>query len=279
MDALNGGLHTRMPIARLPLWLTISGTTLFIGSALLAARLIWEQTVWTWERGPQMVGFSLAHDYGAILFIFPFLLILWTAVVAVLTVRSLIKKNEIETRRWLVLGLVVALFVLMAVPEGFWQRVFVSHMAASPRAGDLLVYAAYRRDLGTVKALISHGVPIDSAEHGDWRTAVHAAAVANDVPALGYLISAGANVNALDRAGDSPLEIAMSRGQEKSAQFLTAHGAKRIRGDDAQHQKAINDKVREDIDELDRAEASDKKLQEDIRKAESDEENQRKKQQ
>jgi hypothetical protein len=37
--------------------------------------------------------------------------------------------------------------------------------------------------------------------------------------------------------------------------------------------------VREDIDELDRAEASDKKLQEDIRKAESDEENQRKKQQ
>jgi hypothetical protein len=70
----------------------------------------------------------------------------------------------------------------------------------------------------------------------------------------------------------------VSRGQEKSAQFLTEHGAKRIRGDAAQHQKAINDKVREDIDELDRAEVSDKKLQEDIRKAESDEENQRKKQ-
>lgn len=279
MDALNEGLQTRTPVVRLPLWLAISGIILFIGSALLAARIIWEQTVWTWQRGPQMVGFSLAHGYGGILFIFPFLLILWTAAVAVLTVRSLIKKNEIATRRWIGLGLGVALFVLMTMPEGFWQRVFVSQMAASPRAGDLLVYAAYRGDLGTVKALISHGVPIDAADHGDWRTAVHAAAVGNDVQALGYLISAGANVNALDRAGDSPLEIAFSRGQEKSAQFLTEHGAKRVRGDDAQHQKAINDKVREDIDVLDRAEASDKKLQEDIRKAESDEENQRKKQQ
>jgi hypothetical protein len=27
----------------------------------LAARLLWEKTVWTWTRGPQMVGFSLMH--------------------------------------------------------------------------------------------------------------------------------------------------------------------------------------------------------------------------
>ncbi len=29
---------------------------------ILAARLVWEQTVWSWARGPQMVGFSLAHS-------------------------------------------------------------------------------------------------------------------------------------------------------------------------------------------------------------------------
>jgi hypothetical protein len=26
-----------------------------------AARVAWEKTVWTWERGPQAVGFSLMH--------------------------------------------------------------------------------------------------------------------------------------------------------------------------------------------------------------------------
>jgi len=33
-------------------------------------------------------------------------------------------------------------------------------MASSPRAGDLLVYAAYDRDFRTVKAMLSHGVTI-----------------------------------------------------------------------------------------------------------------------
>lgn len=28
---------------------------------LFAARVLWEKTVWTWSRGPQMVGFSLMH--------------------------------------------------------------------------------------------------------------------------------------------------------------------------------------------------------------------------
>ena len=30
-------------------------------AALFAARITWEKTVWTWSRGPQMVGFSLMH--------------------------------------------------------------------------------------------------------------------------------------------------------------------------------------------------------------------------
>lgn len=30
-------------------------------AALFAARIMLEKTVWTWSRGPQMVGFSLMH--------------------------------------------------------------------------------------------------------------------------------------------------------------------------------------------------------------------------
>src|SRR5580700_7517676 len=93
MHSSNEGVQPR-PVARLPLWLSILGGIVFIGSAILAGRLTWEQTVWTWERGPQMVGFSLAHGPAAILLLVPFLLVLWTAAVAVPTVRSLIKKKS-----------------------------------------------------------------------------------------------------------------------------------------------------------------------------------------
>ena len=30
-------------------------------AVLFAVRIMWEKTVWTWSRGPQMVGFSLMH--------------------------------------------------------------------------------------------------------------------------------------------------------------------------------------------------------------------------
>jgi hypothetical protein len=262
--------RSRTPIARLPLWLNITGVVVFVGSVILEARLIWKQTVWTWERGPQMVGFSLSHGSAGLLLLAPFLLVIWTAVVVVLTVRSMIRKNRIATQRWVGLGLVVSLFVLMGLPVGFWQRVFISRMAASPRAGDLLLYAAYRGDLGTVRGLVSHGVPVNATDHAYWRTAMHGAAAKGDLPTLHYLISKGASINALDRSGDSPLELAASADRIDAVKFLTENGAKRIRGDEAQRKKAIDDQVRESIEELKRAEDADPKLQEDIKKATRD---------
>src|SRR5580704_14200389 len=60
------------PAVRVRWWLLVLGVIPLIGTALLAGRLIWEQTVWTWERGPQMVGFSLAHGSSAVLLFAPF---------------------------------------------------------------------------------------------------------------------------------------------------------------------------------------------------------------
>src|SRR4051794_35493069 len=33
---------------------------------LFAARILWEKTIWTWSRGPQMVGFALWHIHPGI---------------------------------------------------------------------------------------------------------------------------------------------------------------------------------------------------------------------
>lgn len=38
-------------------------------SAPLYVRILWEQTALTWRRGPQMIGFSLAHQHPEILFL------------------------------------------------------------------------------------------------------------------------------------------------------------------------------------------------------------------
>ena len=242
----------------MPLWLRASGLITLLGSIIFGGRIIWEETVWTWERGPQMIGFSLAHGPGVILFVFPSLLAIWTVALLGLSIRSLIRKRQVTRLRWAAIGLAVWLLVVLGLPEGFWQRVFISRMAASPRAGDLLVYATYRGDLRAVRGFLSHGVPVDARTHSDWRTAMHGAAVKGDKRILLYLTSKGGNVNALDRFGDSPLELAVSRGNSEAVNFLVESGAKRIRGDDAKRQKAIHDQVREDIKELNRSEAADR---------------------
>ena len=109
-------------VARLSLSLRVSGVPVLVGTAMLASRLIWEQTVWTWERGPQMVGFSLAHGPGAILFVFPLLLLIWTAIIIALTVLNMVRRKTVEPTRWAWLGVAVLLLAVMELPEGFWRE-------------------------------------------------------------------------------------------------------------------------------------------------------------
>jgi len=236
---------------RLRWWLLAVGVAPFIGTALLVGRLIWEQTVWTWERGPQMVGFSLAHGSYAVLLLAPFLLALWGAVVLVLIVVNLFKKRRTDKPTLIAFGLAGLLFSVDFLPSGFWQRLFIREMAFSPRAADLLIYAAYDKDFRTVKAMLAHGVPITATDHHEWRTVLHASAIAGDLRTLRFLVANGADVNSIDRAGDSPAELAATRGHQDCVAFLQEHGGKRIRGDEAQHQKAIHDEVQDDIKEMD----------------------------
>ena len=241
-------VHTRREVFdRLPSWLLVFGIMASAGTLILAARFVWEETVWTWERGPQMIGFSLAHGPGVFLLLFPLILILWIVLFVVLVLRNVVKKKRIARRIWVGAALLLLPLVILMLPERFWQRAFIARMASSPRAGDLLMTAAGAGDRRTVKAFISHGVPVDAKDKGYWMTAMHAAAAKGDVPTLQYLVSVGANIDALDRSGDSPLELAISNGHDGAAKFLTEQGAKRIRGDEAQRQKAIQDQADEVI--------------------------------
>jgi hypothetical protein len=102
------------------------------------------------------------------------------------------------------------------------------------------------------EGFVAHGVPVDSKDRAYWRTALHGAASKGDINIIRFLASSGANINAVDRSGDSPLELAIANDQEAAASVLAALGAKRIQGDQAQRDKAIRDQVQEDIDSLQR---------------------------
>jgi hypothetical protein len=51
----------------IPSWFRLLGWIVFAGSALLVLRLIYEETILTWQNGPQMLLFSIAHIHGTFL--------------------------------------------------------------------------------------------------------------------------------------------------------------------------------------------------------------------
>jgi ankyrin repeat protein len=91
-----------------------------------------------------------------------------------------------------------------------------------------LLGAAEAGDLFMVKSLLSQGVRIDRPEprRFGW-TPLHAAVFWNRTNVVQYLVDAGANVNLTNRTGETPLMMAITRGDDAifTVQYLIDHGA------------------------------------------------------
>jgi hypothetical protein len=238
------GMHTqnmRRPLS-LPVPLTVVGLLTIAAATALALRLVWEQTALSWRDGPQMVGFSIAHQFPLLLFA-PFPLLAWLAVLVVSILTGLARRRRIARGLWVHVACVVFVAMLLALPYGVWQWLFVDRIVSGRHAAAFITDAAVRGDLRLVKALVSRGVEVDAADV-DGQTGLHAAAFGNRIDVLEYLISQGADVNVLDRYGDSPLEKALAEGAGQAAALLESRGAHRIRGSDEQRAKASEEIVR-----------------------------------
>jgi Ankyrin repeats (3 copies) len=239
-------------MARLVWWYLIIGVLLMAGTAGLAARVIWEMTALSWERGPQMVGFALAHGHGPFsLLFFPPLLLVWLLIAALY-----LSWRFWKTRRVALLSLQAVisagvLLLILALPQGFWIRLFIERFAEGPHAAEFMIDAAATGDVATVKALVAHGVPVDTRNR-EGKTALHGAALRGDVSAIAFLIDHGADVNAISLWGDSPLEGAASQGHQEAARYLESHGGKRFKGTEEQRKRAAEKIVREDIEMMDK---------------------------
>jgi len=225
------------------------GVPIVAAAFVFAARLVLEQTVWSWSRGPQMVGFSMMHsDLGALLFFALYGGLLWAG--AVLIAAALTR--SLGGRLVISLLLVYALaWGLVATPYGFWQRLFIEKY--SPKQGiDFFIYAAATGDLRTVEAFLKHGVDINA--QGGNGTALHGAAAEGELEVIEFLLAHGAELNALNVDGDSPLANAMQankRATETQA-LLAKHGGKVIRGKEEQRNRVMDERVRKDIEAMDK---------------------------
>ena len=81
-------------------------------------------------------------------------------------------------------------------------------------------------NLRKVRALVAAGADVNAADRNGW-TPLHAAAQYNAVEAARLLVSAGAVVDSTDRDGNTPLTRAVSsyRGDGAVIQLLRQHGA------------------------------------------------------
>jgi hypothetical protein len=232
-----------------PGWFQIWGLLATAGAAVIVIRLIWEQTILSWERGPQMVGYSLLHIYG--LLIFPILIgfLIWLPCAILMVGWQLVRRKKIGPGSASI-AVIAALVAGIAQPSyGFWQRLFINHIRPSA-AVDFITYAAADGDVKTVKAYLDDGVDINAQSRSG--TALHGAAVAGQLDVIQYLIDRGADVNAINAYGDSPLANAMeARSHAKEAQsLLVSRGALLVRGSDEHRKQAIHDQMEKDLAEM-----------------------------
>jgi hypothetical protein len=211
---------------RLPKPLVVFLAVTGFGAAWLAGRLVWEQTVLSWRHGPQMVGFTLTHaEMGTFLVLATASLLFMAAlaVVVVLTVVALWRKQRVPMARWVLLATSVALLCVPSISYTTWQRLFVSRFVASAHAPDFITYAAAVGNLATVQAFLDRGVDVN-ARNRDGSTALHAAAVQGQVAVLRSLLEHGADPRIRNDFGHTALDDARSMKREEAVRLLMRHG-------------------------------------------------------
>jgi hypothetical protein len=207
-------------------FLLVGVVSLFFG-VLFAARIAWEETFLTIARGPQMIGFTIAHIFP-IAFLAPIPLFFWFVVAVVVMIVSLIRGRRLPLRFWSTFTVAALVVGVLLLPAEFWQWAFIGSFAKSARAADIMTTDAAEGYTRTVRGYLDHGISVNARDY-EGATAAHAAAVGGKVEVLQLLVSRGADLNMVSDYGDSPLSAAIEMKQASATAYLKAHGAKEIR--------------------------------------------------
>jgi ankyrin repeat protein len=97
---------------------------------------------------------------------------------------------------------------------------------AAQRAGQVLLQATEAGDVGQMEALLAQGAEVNARNAHGW-TPLHVAAAGGDPAVVALLLKHGAHVHAQSHIGATPLDNATTRGGRQAViDLLLAHGAK-----------------------------------------------------
>lgn len=160
-----------------------------VPTVLLAWRLVWEQTALSWDRGPQMVGFSLMHSgFGILLMLAFYAGLAWAAVTFAIAVFSRARRNLTNVAGAFVVAIAA---VIISLPYGLWVQLFAPQIAHGPHSSKFLVYMAGTGRIPAVRALLDEGVPVSASDSNGLR-AIDAAKNAHHQEMVVFLIERGA---------------------------------------------------------------------------------------
>lgn len=212
----------------MPRSVRVLGWLLFPGAFMIGSRFLWEETFLTWERGPQMVGFSILHTGGPLVLVALLCLLLlqiWLVLAVVILVWGAVRGRRPtrgDVTQLVVVGATLALFM---VPYPFWQWVGVRLYGPGAHAGSYLVGAAAQGDVRLVNELLGKSVPVDAREPNG-STALSGAAVGGQLRMVQLLLERGADVNSINGVlGRTALMNAAEMGHVDVARYLLARGA------------------------------------------------------
>lgn len=97
---------------------------------------------------------------------------------------------------------------------------------AAQRAGQVLLQATEAGDIMQMQALLAQGAEVNARNAHGW-TPLHVAAAGGDPAVIALLLQHGADVHAQSHIGTTPLDNATTRrGRKAVIELLLAHGAK-----------------------------------------------------
>jgi ankyrin repeat protein len=121
---------------------------------------------------------------------------------------------------------VMLIGLVMLVAAGAVVALRQRQRRASQRAGQELLQATEAGDLAHMAALLTRGAEVNARNAYGW-TPLHVAAAGGDPAVVALLLQHGADVHAQSHIGTTPLDNALTRGGRKAVMdLLLAHGAR-----------------------------------------------------
>jgi hypothetical protein len=235
----------------LPSSVLIGGGIVLLVAIPFVSRILWEETFLTCEKGPQLVGFSMAHTMPSLMLLGALGLLLahiWLVVIGYHVFWRRVSLASVD--RTLVVSLILTL-VLSYSPQRGWEflmgRICGPRQSAAelfvkggtpvdhfflkvvlknhgnvnqpiPSGGTLLGIAIARGDVAAVRILIDLGADVNAMDSRS--TPLNEAAEKGDFPIVKALIEAGADPNKQARDGFTPAGRASAHGHEDIAVYL-----------------------------------------------------------